>query len=110
MKRPPWERDRLVRLTRVTLVAGLLIVIVGVVAVVGGVFDPTRAERAQDWVDREYEAKLGHVKSLRAIGSSASSSRPSPKLLDRLGRPARPRVCVFVFICSGNPCRLRRLL
>ncbi len=97
MKRPPWERDRLVRLIRVTLVAGLLIVIVGVVAVVGGVFDPTRAERAQDWVDREYEAKLGACEELARDRLVCELERPSPKLLDRLGRPARPRVCVFVF-------------
>lgn len=111
MKRPPRERDRLVRLIRVALVAGVLIVALGVVAVVLGVFDPSRSERAQDWVHREYGATLGACEELQANRLVCELERPTPELLDRLGRPPRKRVCVFVFenasvVLDGYaPCR-----
>jgi hypothetical protein len=111
MKRPHRERDRLVRLIRVTVLAGLLIVALGAVAVFGGVFDPSRAERARDWVDREYGAKLGACEELPSDRLVCELERPTPKLLDRLGRPPRERVCVFVFenasvVLDGYaPCR-----
>lgn len=111
MKRPYWERDRLVGLIRVTAVGGVLIVALGAVAVFGGVFDPSRSERARDWVDREYGAKLGDCEELSSDRVVCDLERPTPELLDRLGRPPRERVCVFVFenasvVLDGwAPCR-----
>jgi hypothetical protein len=96
VKRPPWERDRLLRLIRVTVVAGALIVALGVVAVVGGVFEPSKPERARSWVAREYDARLGACDELSRNRLVCDLERPTPKLLDRIGRPARDRVCVFV--------------
>lgn len=99
MKRPPWERDRLVRLIRVTLTAGVLIVALGVVAVVGGVFDPSRSERARDWVEREYEAKLGPCRELSGQRVVCDLEVPTPRLRSRLGPltpDAEPRICLFV--------------
>jgi hypothetical protein len=99
MKRPPWERDRLVRLIRVTLLAGVLIVAVGLVAVVGGVFDPSRSERARDWVAREYQAKLGSCRELAGQRMVCDVEVTTPRLNSRLGPltpDAEPRICVFV--------------
>jgi hypothetical protein len=96
VKRPPQERERLLRLIRVTLVGGALIVALGVLAVVGGAFDPSREERAGDWVEREYGAKVGDCEERPNQRLDCELEHPSPKLLDRLGRPARPRICLFV--------------
>ena len=97
MKRPYWERDRLLRLIGVTAVGGVLIVALGAVAVFGGVFDPSREERARDWVEREYGAELGACEELTSDRLECELEQSSPALLDRLGRPPRARVCVFVF-------------
>jgi hypothetical protein len=111
VKRPHWERDRLVQQIRVTAVGGAVIVVLGLVAVFGGVFDPSRAERARDWVEREYGAELGTCEELPSDRLVCDLERPTPKLLDRLGRPPRERVCVFVFenasvVLDGYaPCR-----
>jgi hypothetical protein len=99
MKRPHWERDRLVRLIRVTLLAGLLIVAVGIVAVVGGVFDPSRSERARDWVEREYDAGLGSCRELPEQRVVCDLERSTPRLLSKLGPltpDAEARICLFV--------------
>ena len=97
MKRPPQERERLLRLIRITVAGGAVIVLLGVLAVVGGVFEPSREERARDWVDRQYDARLGDCEERPNQRLDCELERPSPKLLDRLGRPARGRVCLFVF-------------
>jgi hypothetical protein len=97
VKRPPEDRERLLRLIRVTLAGGVLIVLLGAVAVVGGVFDPSREERARDWVEREYGAELGACEERLNDRLECDLERPSPKLVARLGRPVRDRVCVFVF-------------
>jgi hypothetical protein len=97
MRRPPSERDRLARLIRVTLAAGVLIVALGVLAVVGGVFDPSRSERARDFVEREYDAELGACEELSRDRLVCDLERPTPRLVERLGRPPGDRVCLFVF-------------
>jgi hypothetical protein len=97
VKRPPQERERLFRLIRVTLVGGVLIVLLGALAIVGGVFDPSREERARDWVEREYDARLGACEERPDQRLDCELERPSPQLIDRLGRPVRDRVCLFVF-------------
>jgi hypothetical protein len=91
------SRPQLVRLIRVTAVAGVLIVALGAVAVLGNVFDPSRAERARGWVEREYGAELGACEELGGDRLVCDLKRPTPALLERLGRPAGKRVCVFVF-------------
>jgi hypothetical protein len=96
MKRPPWERDRLLRLIRITVVAGALIVVLGLVAVVGGVFEPSKSERAQGWIAREYGARLGDCEELSGNRLVCDLELPTPKLLDRAGRPPGDRLCVFV--------------
>ena len=76
MKRPPEERERLLRLIRVTPPALCPDVLFGVLAVVGGVFDPSREERARDWVEREDGRELG-----------ACEERPNERLeCERTGR------------------------
>lgn len=111
MKRPPQERQRLLRLIRIGAAGAVVIVLVGVLAVVGGVFDPSREERARDWVEREFGASLGDCEEVASDRFSCELERPTPELLDRLGRPARPRVCLFVFenasvVLDGYaPCR-----
>jgi hypothetical protein len=111
VKRPPRERARLLRLIRVIAVAGVLILALGLAAVVGGVFDPSRGERARDWVDQEYGARLGACEELTPERLECELERPTPRLLDRLGRPPRERVCIFVFenasvVLNGwAPCR-----
>ena len=97
MKRPPQERDRLLRLIRITLAAGVAIILLGVLAVTGGVFDPSREERARDFVEREYGARLGACDELPTNRLECALERPSPKLIARLGRPVRGRICLFVF-------------
>jgi hypothetical protein len=97
MKRPPEERGRLLRLMRVTAAGAVVIVALGVLAVVGGVFDPSRDERARDWVAREYGAKLGACEERPDDRLECELERPSPKLVARLGRPVRDGVCLFVF-------------
>jgi hypothetical protein len=111
VKRPPEERARLLRLIRLTTAAGVVIVVLGVLAVVGGVFDPSREERARDWVEREYGARLGPCEKQPSDRLECKLERASPELLDRLGRPPRDAVCVFVFenasvVLDGYaPCR-----
>ena len=116
MKRPPEERERLLRLIRLAAAGGLVIVVLGVVAVVGGVFDPSREERARDWVEREYGAEVGDCRELASDRLVCDLRRSSPELLDRLGQPPGPareriRLCVFVFenasvVLDGyEPCR-----
>lgn len=99
MKRPPEERERLLRLIRVTLVAGVLIVAVGVLAVVVGVFDPSREERASDFLEREYDTDVGRCTGLSGERVVCDIERISPSLGRRLGPltpDAEPRVCLFV--------------
>ena len=79
------------------LAGGVLIVLFGVLAVVGGVFDPSREERARDWVEREYGAELGACEERPNERLECELDRPSPKLVARLGRPVGDGVCVFVF-------------
>jgi hypothetical protein len=111
MKRPPQERERLLRLIRIAAVGGVLIVALGVLAVYGGVFAPSDEERARDWVQREYDADLGDCEEVASERLVCELERPTPELLDRLGRPARDRVCVFVFdnasvvLAGWAPCR-----
>ena len=97
MKRPPEERERLLRLIGITLAAGVVIILLGVVAVAGGVFDPSRQERARDFVEREYGARLGACEEVPRNRLECDLERPSLKLVARLGRPVRERVCLFVF-------------
>jgi hypothetical protein len=97
VKRPPEDRERLLRLIRVTLAGGAVIVLLGALAVVGGVFDPSREDRARDWVEREYGAELGACVERPNDRLECELERRSPKLVARLGRPVRDRVCVFVF-------------
>ena len=97
MKRPPEERERLLRLIRITLAGGAAIVLLGALAVVGGVFDPSREERARDFVEREYGARLGACEERPNDRLECELERPSPRLVARLGRPVRRGVCLFVF-------------
>jgi hypothetical protein len=99
MKRPPEERERLLRLIRVIVVAGLVIVAIGVLAVVGGVFDPSREERASDWLEREYDSDVGACRGLNGQRVVCDIERVTPELLRRLGPltpDAEARVCLFV--------------
>jgi hypothetical protein len=111
VKRPPEERKRLLRLMRYAAGGAVVILALGVLAVVVGVFDPSRGERARDWVEREYGAKLGACEEHEGDRLECELEQPSPELLDRLGRPAGERVCVFVFenasvVLDGYaPCR-----
>jgi hypothetical protein len=111
VKRPPEERARLLRLMGIAAAGLLVIVVSGVLAVVGGVFDPSREERARDFVEREYGARLGACEEVAGDRLECGLERASPELLDRLGRPPRERVCVFVFenasvVLDGwAPCR-----
>ena len=104
-------REQLVWLIRVTVVAGIVIVTFGVLAVVVGVFDPSPAERARGYVEREYDAGLGDCDELGGERVVCDLERPTPELLDMLGRPAHDRVCLFVFenasvVLDGwAPCR-----
>jgi hypothetical protein len=95
-KRPYRERARLVRLLAFTVAAGLLIVALGLAAVVLGVFEPSREERARGWVEREYGAELGTCEDVGRFRLACELERPTPELLDRLGRPAGHRVCIFL--------------
>jgi hypothetical protein len=97
MKRPPEERERLLRLIRITLAGGAVIVLLGALAVVGGVFDPSREDRARDFVEREYGARLGDCEERPNDRLECELERPSAKLVTRLGRPVRGSVCLFVF-------------
>ena len=99
MKRPPQERERLLKLLRATAVGGVIIVALGVVAVVGGVFDPSREERAADWVERRYDADVGACEDLEDQRVVCELERMTPSLQQRLG-PLTPdaasRICLFV--------------
>jgi hypothetical protein len=95
-KRPYRERARLLRLLGITVAAGLLILALGLASVVLGVFDPSREERARDWVKREYGAELGPCEEVGRFRLACELERPTPELLDRLGRPAGDRVCIFL--------------
>jgi hypothetical protein len=97
MKRPPEERERLLRLIRITRAGGAVIVLLGALAVVGGVFDPSREDRARDFVEREYGARLGDCEERPNDRLECELERPSPRLVARLGRPVRSSVCLFVF-------------
>jgi hypothetical protein len=99
LKRPPEERARLLRLLRVTAVGAVLIVAVGALAVVGGVFDPDDEERARSWLEREYDAEVGPCDELRGERVVCDLDRVSPALSQRLGPlvpDTEPRVCLFV--------------
>jgi hypothetical protein len=96
VKRPYSERARLLRLAAVTLAAGVVIVALGLSAVLLGAFDPSREERAHDWVKREYGAELGPCEDAGRFRLDCEVERSSPALVARLGRPAQNRVCVFV--------------
>ena len=82
---------------RVTVAGAVVIVALGVLAVVGGVFDPSREERARDFVEREYGARLGACEQRPNDRLECELERPSPRLVARLGRPVRGSVCLFVF-------------
>jgi hypothetical protein len=99
MKRPPEERERLLRLLRITAVGGFVIVLLGVLAVVGGVFDPSREERASDWLAREYDVDVGACRGLGGQRVACDVDRLTPALQQRLGPltpDAETRVCLFV--------------
>jgi hypothetical protein len=99
LKRPPEERERLLKLIRVIVVAGVLIVALGVLAVVVGVFDPSREARASDWLEREFDADVGGCRSLSRQRVVCEIEGTTPALRQRLGPltpDAEPRVCLFV--------------
>jgi hypothetical protein len=99
VKRPPQERERLRRLIRVTVVGGALIVLLGALAVLGGVFDPSREERASDWLAREYDVDVGACRGLSGQRVVCDVDRTTPALQERLGPltpDAETRVCLFV--------------
>ena len=99
MKRPPEERERLLRLLRITAVGGLVIVLLGVLAVVGGVFDPSSEERASDWLAREYDVEVGRCRGLGGQRVVCDLDSTTPALQQRLGPlvpDAETRVCLFV--------------
>ena len=99
MKRPPEERERLLRLLRITAAGGAVIVLLGVLAVVGGVFDPSREERASDWLAREYDVDVGACRGLGGERVVCDIDRLTPALQQRLGPltpDAETRVCLFV--------------
>jgi hypothetical protein len=99
MKRPPEERERLLRLLRITAAGGLVIVLLGVLAVVGGIFDPSREERASDWLAREYDVDVGLCRSLggqRVVCDLDSTTRALRQRLGPLTPDAEARVCLFV--------------
>jgi hypothetical protein len=99
MKRPPEERERLLRLLRITAAGGVLIVLLGVLAVAGGVFDPSREERASDWLAREYDVDVGPCRGLGGQRVACDVERTTPALQERLGPltpDAETRVCLFV--------------
>jgi hypothetical protein len=84
---------------RRTIVGGLIIVAVGVLAVYAGVFDPSRSERARSWVEREYDAELGACEELESQRVVCDLERSTPRLLAKLGPlvpDAEARVCLFV--------------
>jgi hypothetical protein len=86
-------------LIRRTIVGGLIVVAVGVLAVYAGVFDPSPSERARGWVEREYDAELGACEELEGQRVVCDVERSTPRLLEKLGPlvpDAEPRVCLFV--------------
>ena len=91
------SRSQLLRLIRVTIVAGVLIVAVGVAAVVAGVFDPDDAERARGFVSREFGAELGACEEARNEELVCDVERSTPELRRALGRGDGSRICLFVF-------------
>jgi hypothetical protein len=111
VKRPFEERARLLRLMSIAAVGLAVIVALGLIAVVGGVFDPSREERARDFVEQEYGSQLGACEEVAENRFECELERPSAELLARLGRPPRERVCLFVFenasvVLDGYaPCR-----
>ena len=99
MKRPPEERDRILKLIRAVLVGGAVVVALGVLAVVVGVFDPSREERAADWIEREYDAEVGTCEELGGERVVCDMVRVTAPLRERLGPlppEAASRVCLFV--------------
>lgn len=93
------SRELFVRLIRRTIVGGLIVVVVGVLAVYAGVFDPSRSERARSWVEREYDAELGACQELAGQRVVCDVERSTPRLLETLGPlvpDAEARICLFV--------------
>ena len=93
------SREHFLRLARRTIVAGLIVVVVGVLAVYAGVFDPSSSERAQGWVEREYDAELSDCRELEGQRVVCDVERSTPRLLEQLGPlwpDAESRVCLFV--------------
>jgi hypothetical protein len=105
------SRDKLLFLIRVTVVAGALMVAIGVLAVVFGVFDPSSTERARGFVQREYDAELGDCKRVGEQRLECRVRESTQKLRRALGRGSGDRICVFVFenasvVLDGYaPCR-----
>jgi hypothetical protein len=102
------NRLQLVHLLRVSAVAGVVILALGLAAVVGGVFDPDDAERARGFVSREYGADLGDCERARSERLVCEVDRFTPELRRALGRGEGSRICVFVFenssvVLNGYP-------
>ncbi len=104
-------RPQLLVLISVTIVAGLVIVALGVLAVVLGIFDPSTEERARGYVQREFGADLGECRTVGDQRLECRIGESSPELRRALGRGRGDRICVFVFenasvVLDGYaPCR-----
>ena len=104
-------RPQLLVLIRVTLVAAVVIVVLGLLAVVFDVFDPSASERARGYVEREYGAELGDCRRLGRERLECELRESTPELRRALGRGRGNRICVFVFenasvVLDGYaPCR-----
>jgi hypothetical protein len=90
-------RSQLLLLIRVTLAAAAVIVVLGVLAVVFGVFDPSPSECARGHVEREYGAELGDCRELAGERLVCELEESTPKLRRALGRGRGTRICLFVF-------------
>jgi hypothetical protein len=105
------SRSQLLLLIRVTLAAAAVIVVLGVLAVGFGVFDPSRSERARGYVEREYGAELGDCRELAGERLECEIEESTPELRRAVGRGRGDRICVFVFenasvVLDGYaPCR-----
>jgi hypothetical protein len=105
------SRSQLLLLIRVTLAATVVILALGVLAVVVGVFDPSPSERARGYVEREYGAELGDCRELAGERLECEIEESTPELRRAVGRGRGDRICVFVFenasvVLDGYaPCR-----
>ena len=105
------SRSQLLLLIRATLAAAVVIVVLGVLAVVLGVFNPSPSERARGYVEREYGAELGDCRELAGERLECELTKSTPDLVRALGRGRGDRICLFVFenasvVLDGYaPCR-----